>query len=460
MKNKTDENHSPKLAQHALQLEPIPTLDGVGRDILKVIQEHTSIEEDELKNALTFIIDTDTFEKYFKNLKQHNWVEEINSTWRLSRRGNAWLDLIGNSLTTEKEDLGEPDQLKKPYDVAKLKVEQRPFSVFQVLRKIEKKEIVLNPDFQRAFVWDEIRQSRLIESILIRIPLPVFYIDATDSVEWTVVDGLQRLNTLYNYCRNNSFELKGMEFLAELNGMRFSDLPKEYKVLIEDETQLIFNSLMPGTPIAAKFTIFSRVNTGGMELTAQEIRHALNQGQITIRLKKLSESDEFLNATGKAVDSRRMADQELILRALSFMQFGWTSYQNYAELDKFLVQTMSDFNDESKITEQDLNELGQVFLNSINKVKNIFQEYSFRKFSEIGGRRGPLNKALFEIWAVSVREYNEEILLKNKDQIIEKFLALLDDKDFNRAITSGTGKFLSVKKRFEAIENLLKEVCL
>ncbi|MCP4696585.1 MAG: DUF262 domain-containing protein [Gammaproteobacteria bacterium] len=127
-------------------------------------------------------------------------------------------------------------------------MESRHLSVFQALRKIDKKEINLNPDFRRAFVWDEIKQSRLIESILIRIPLPAFYLDATNQIYWIVVDGLQRLTTLHRYCRKQTFALSGLQFLDELNGKRFDALPPKYKVLIEDDTSLLFYNLMPGTP--------------------------------------------------------------------------------------------------------------------------------------------------------------------------------------------------------------------
>lgn len=351
------------------------------------------------------------------------------------------------------------DQPKKPYDVAKLKVEQRTLSVFQALRKIERQEIVMNPEFQRAFVWDEVRQSRLIELILIRIPLPAFYLDATDLVKWNVVDGLQRLTTLYRYCRTHSFALTGLEFLTDLDGLHFSELPQKYQVLIEDDTQLIFNNLLPGTPIEAKFTIFSRVNTGGMQLTAQEIRHALNQGPITDWLKRLALSGEFLDGTDRAVASRRMADQELILRSLSFLHFGWSRYRDYAEMDKFLVLTMQKFNNE--MDDAGLRTLALEFTRCIAKVKTIFGSYAFRKFYERGGRRGPINKALFETWTVSIRSYRDQPLIERRDIIIDKFLRLMNtDVDFNKSITYGTGSFGAVKTRFERIENLLSEACV
>jgi hypothetical protein len=437
-------------------LSPLP-LNGAAVTLLLHIKRHTSLEKAQLRTETQATLDDpNVFESCFDLLVKSEWIEPGGAGWRTTKKGEDWLEIATDSVSTEDEAQGINDQPKKPYDVAKLKVEQRTLSVFQALRKIEKQEIIMNPDFQRAFVWDVVRQSRLIESILIRIPLPAFYLDATDLVKWTVVDGLQRLTTLNRYCRTQDFALTGLEFLTELDGLRFNKLPQKYKVLIEDDTQLIFNNLLPGTPIEAKFTIFSRVNTGGMQLTPQEIRHALNQGPITGLLQRLSSSREFLEGTDWAVPSRRMADQELILRSLSFLHFGWKSYQDFAELDTFLVRTMLRFN--SEMADKELSRLGADLLLSVSKVKSIFRNYAFRKFYERGGRRGPINKALFEVWTVCVHAYDNEILMRQREVIIDGFLDLMNtDVEFNKSITSGTGSFRAVKTRFERISKLLSE---
>jgi hypothetical protein len=427
--------------------------------LLRLIKKHTSLGETELKTEARKILDDPTtYEADFKEAVENGWIEPGGAGWRITRQGDAIFQNEGDGVSTDDELDGGDDQPKKPYDVAKLKVEQRVLSVFQALRKIERQEILLNPDFQRAFVWDDVRQSRLIESILIRIPLPAFYLDATDLVKWNVVDGLQRLATLHRYCRLHDLALTGLEFLTELDGLHFPQLPTKYQVLIEDDTQLIFNNLLPGTPVEAKFTIFSRVNTGGLELTAQEIRHALNQGPITELLRRLASSAVFLDCTDHAVPSRRMADRELILRALSFMYSGWIKYRDFTEMNIFLVSTMEKINKE--LNEHALNMLGYEFLESVLKVRAIFNVYAFRKFYERGGRRGPLNKALFETWTVSVTGFDSNSLIDRRDLIIDNFLLLMNnDAGFNKSITQGTGSFRAVETRYRRIENLLAEAC-
>src|SRR5208337_4879790 len=173
------------------------------------------------------------------------------------------------------------------FDASKIKVDREPMSVFQVLRKISLHEIILNPGFQRNLVWDPIRRSRLIESALLRIPLPAFYFDGVDANRWVVIDGLQRLSTLQDFVAKKNFSLQGLEYLTKsAGGKKFDQLPRGMQRDLE-ETQITLFIIRPDTPPEVKFTIFYRINTGGMVLTAQEIRHALFQGQATTLLKDL-----------------------------------------------------------------------------------------------------------------------------------------------------------------------------
>lgn len=382
------------------------------------------------------------------------WCQESEEGLHLTEAGRIELESIyPDEYSVEKEDTSSEDPTK-PYLVSKLKMEPKTLSIFQALRKIEKEEINLNPDFQRAFVWDIEKQSRLIESVLIRIPLPAFYLDATEQTKWSVVDGLQRLSTLYKFWKNE-FRLKGLQFLTELNGTSFDELPAKFKILLEDDTSLQFYNLMPGTPIEAKYTIFSRVNTGGMQLTAQEIRHALTQGKVTPWLKEIAHSEKFIKATGGAVESRRMSDRELALRGLAFMNSGIENYRKFSDLDSFLIEEMENLN---KKTPEELNNIKNKFESSLEKVTSIFGKYSFRKFYVIGGRRSPLNKALFEAWITGVSIHSEENLRNKKELIIENFIKTINiDMGFIKSISSGTGSYFSVEKRFNTIAKILKE---
>lgn len=433
----------------ALQLGDVAAL-------LRLLRSRTYLTIDELRDYMDGRgNDSVLFDDLLGYVDDSGLVESVGNNVALTGKGLEWLDSNGEDLGVEEENLGSDGRPTRPYAVAKLKLETRNISVFQALRKIEKNEIDLNPDFQRAFVWDHVKQSRLIESILIRIPLPAFYLDATDQVNWSVVDGLQRLTTLWRYCRADPFPLKGLQFLQELEGSTFDRLPPKYQVLIEDDTQLLFYNLMPGTPVEAKFTIFSRVNTGGMQLTSQEIRHALNQGPITLLLANLASSVEFRSATQGVLESLRMSDRELILRALAFMQFGVDSYKEFNELDAFLLSAMGRMN---QLPRRELDRLSLIFLASLSKVEMVFGRYAFRKFTSLGGRRSPFNKALFETWVTAVTPYSRESLERNRAKITASFARLIEGSPaFVRSVSSSTASFSAVRLRFNSIDDLLRE---
>lgn len=433
-------------------------VDGDVAVLLRSLRNHTFQREDDLKVSVCKHLERDDdFEYVWEHVRNTGLITLRKAGATLTSDGEEWLDSFDSELSVEDEDTSSDDKPKKPYEVSKLKMEPKHLSVFQALRKIQKKEIDLNPEFQRAFVWDEVKQSRLIESVLIRIPLPAFYLDATNKTNWSVVDGLQRLTTLYRYCREESFGLTGIQFLDELKGKRFSELPPEYRVLIEDDTQLLFYNLMPGTPVEAKFTIFSRVNTGGMQLTAQEIRHALNQGKITKLLAKIATGKTFRSVTGGVVESLRMSDRELVLRALAFMHLGVDAYRGYNELDAFLLHAMTELN---KCTDDVLEELENDFNKSLDKIYTIFGRYSFRKFTERNGRRSPFNKALFEVWVTAARSKSLRQLTSSKSAIIDAFIGLINTSPtFLRSISSSTGSYSAVSSRFSKIQELLDEAC-
>ena len=127
-------------------------------------------------------------------------------------------------------------------------------------------------------IWDNQRKSRLIESLLLRIPIPVFYVAANEDEKWAVVDGLQRISSIHDYV-TGVFPLKRLEYREEFNGQRYDLLPRAMQRRIS-ETQLVVNVIEPGTPPEVMFNIFRRINTGGMTLNGQEIRHALHPGPV------------------------------------------------------------------------------------------------------------------------------------------------------------------------------------
>ncbi len=355
----------------------------------------------------------------------------------------------------------EPDdpeitKIERPFDPEKIKVRTTGILVEQLVLRIKHGEIDLSPEFQRSFVWKTERQSRLIESLLLRIPIPVFYVSADDKENWSVVDGVQRITTFGAYM-NDKFRLNKLEYLYKFDDLPYSKLPRPMQRRI-NETQLIVNVIEPGTPEDVKFNIFRRINTGGITLNGQEIRNALHHDPVRSYLKKLAATEEFLKATDYSIRAQRMADRECVLRFLAFYIDPWEEY-DANDLDGHLSGTMIKINE---MTPAQRNAIAEVFKKSMRAARNLFGPDAFRKRYTPSDPRRPVSKALFEAWSVQLARCSPEQisrLVNKRKEVIDRFISLMNnDPEFEKAISYSTGIPKRVKERFGAIEKLVKGV--
>jgi Protein of unknown function DUF262 len=356
----------------------------------------------------------------------------------------------------EEEDTGGSFEITEPFDPARIRVDTKPMVISLLMDRVKNKEIDLTPGFQRkGGIWSTKAKSQLIESLLIRIPLPAFYMDGGDESKWLVVDGLQRLSTLKSFVIDKTLILNGLEFLSEYEGKTFDQLPRSLQRRIL-ETQVTVFLIQENTPPEVKFNIFKRINTGGLPLSSQEIRHALHQGKATQLLQELSESAEFRTATNEGIRDERMGDRECILRLLSFMRTPYREYRS-KNLDSFLNQCMIELND---ISDPEIEFLGDRFKRAMLDCYRLFRDHAFRKQKRDNPRRSPVNRALFEVWAASIDILSPDQVAQleaKKEELHERFLTLLEDGDFEAAITYGTGDSRKVRLRFSKIEEIIQE---
>ena len=198
-------------------------------------------------------------------------------------------------------------------------VAKKDFSLFELFRKYNKGKVIYEVDFQRNELWEPKQKHELIESILMGLPLPIFYFKQSED-EYIVVDGKQRLSTLFSFFRNE-FALKNLRVLDELNGKRFNDLTGKYSIYQSqlEDYQIYSHLILPPTPDKILFDIFDRVNRGGTKLNKQEIRNALYHGKGIDMINTVVKTKEFINATNLKPDKdRRMKASYLITRFLAF----------------------------------------------------------------------------------------------------------------------------------------------
>lgn len=356
----------------------------------------------------------------------------------------------------EIEDTSVDDTITEPFDPSLIRVESKVYTLDLLLTRIREGEINLAPDFQRASIWTTAAQSRLVESVLLRIPLPAFYMDATNEDKWLVVDGLQRLTALKKFVLDRSLKLEGLEFLKQFQGKTYDELPRNYQRRIA-ETQVTVFLIEENTPPEVKFNIFKRINTGGLPLSAQEIRHALNQGPATQLLSELAKSDEFKRATGNSIRPDRMADREVVLRFIAFTIRPYTRYTT-KDFDGFLNDTMISVNE---LSGEGLNEIRVKFFRAMNAAYSIFGDDAFRKRYDVTQRKLPFNKALFETWSVNLGRLDDksiQTLIERKELVKNKFVELMNTRPFDLSVTQSTGDIKQVMVRFSSIEQLLAEV--
>ena len=373
-------------------------------------------------------------------------------------------DTPSGSRDESDPDLGvEPERddpeagaVERPFVPTRIKIHTVPAVVGQLISRIEYGEIDLAPDFQRlSGIWNPERKRRLIESLLLRIPIPVFYVAADERDNWAVVDGVQRLSTIRDYVAGK-FPLTRLEYRGELDGRRYDDLPRAMQRRI-DETQFVVNVIEPATPPEVMFNIFRRINTGGMPLNGQEIRHALNPGPVREYLKQLASSTEFVYATARSIRPDRMSDRECVLRFLSFHMDPWEQY-SADSLDSHLQTAMKALN---AMTPDRLEALAADFRKAMSAARRIFGNDAFRKRYRRDAGRHQVSIALFETWAVQLARCSPEQIDGLADRggdVRDRFMTLLnEDTEFEKAISVSTGTPQRIRKRFAAIRDLVQE---
>ena len=365
------------------------------------------------------------------------------------------------------DDVEEPESEVISQGIDKIYTDQADPEIDGLYQRWKRGKLDVQPDFQRYFVWDIIKSSRLLESALLDIPLPVIYLTEEPDGKIYVIDGQQRLTSFFAFIdglfpdkKGKPFKLTGLKVLKEYQGQQFSQLPEDIQDKIRYCKVRTITFKKESNP-NLKFEIFERLNTGSVPLNTQELRNCIYRGKYNNLIKELASDKDFLELLGLVHSDRRMKDIELVLR---FSAFYHNTHINYkSPIKNFLNNEIVRF---QNISDKDAEQLRIAFKNAVSIIKSLLGENAFKRYykgNDINQNgyweRSRFNTSLFDILMDSFARADKNTVFGNLDAIREAFISLMtNDIDFIDAIEIGTSEERKVVRRFDKWRNLLQEI--
>ena len=404
-----------------------------------------------------FVVKKDEFTNIF-TLENPNVFEEPPYVVeeRMVGLSENWIEAQSQGLEADND---ETKQSYKPgYGPKDIIVNPDNYSISDLMRMVEQGDIEIAPRFQRNFVWDKTRQSRLIESIFLGLPLPAIYLSEYDDGRMTIVDGLQRISTIRDFM-NDKLRLCNMEYFDYCNGMTFSELHLPNLQLRRFyRTQITCFKIDYRSPNQLKYDLFKRLNTGGKALNDQEIRNCLSRSNVQETLYSMVSSKEFKFATCDSIKDTRMAAQESALRFICFYNL-YTNASNLTGYDGNMSRTLDSCVEKlNDVPIEELNKYVDLFKNSMRQAYSLFGNYAFRKVATNYNhtRKSTINKSLMLAISVLLAAHSEYCEKTEKRELTGELAMLLEnDGQLRDAISWSTSTKKNILYVFECIKKNL-----
>lgn len=316
--------------------------------------------------------------------------------------------------------------------------------------------LLIQPDFQRHYVWDRQKATSLIESALLGIPLPVVYLAEEEKGKKSVIDGQQRLTSFFafiagSFPNGKEFKLGEMQVFHELKGKAFAELDDEYQARIENCPVRTITFLKSSDP-ELKFNVFERLNTGAVALNDQELRNCIYRGKYNALLKEFAADPDFKSILGIEGQERRMLDVELVLRFAAFRNMTYLHYKS--PIKSFLNEEMRE---RQNLSDDKAEEIKDAFKNSVSLFKSLLGDKAFRRYlpgtsANTRGEWEPkrFNASLFDVLMFGFADKDKNLVMRNLDVIRKAYIDLMtSDKEFIDVIVRSTSSLQAVKKRFD-----------
>jgi len=331
--------------------------------------------------------------------------------------------------------------------------------------KYKRGKLTLQPDFQRHFVWDKKKCSRLIESAFLDIPLPVIYLSEEKNGKEYIIDGQQRLTAFFsfidgNFLNGEAFRLTGLKVFKELNKKLFKELDEELQDKIKYCKIRTITFKRESNP-DLKFEIFERLNTGAVSLNYQELRNCIYRGPYNNLLKTLSQDKDFMYLLRLKNPEKRMRDIELVSR---FAAFYHATYLNYKpSIRRFLDKDMEKH---QFLKETEAIELRNAFKNAVTIIRSLLDTHAFKRFYK-GDERNPngywepkrFNASLYDILMDSFSREDKNKVYQHLDLIREALIHLMiSNQEFIDSIELSTSSVQAVMIRFDKWRSTLQKI--
>ncbi len=318
-----------------------------------------------------------------------------------------------------------------------------------------KAAIDLAPDFQRRQRWTADKQSALIESFLMNVPVPPIYLAEDAYGQYSVVDGKQRLTAIHAFMAEK-LQLKSLETFTELEGYDFDRLPGDLQNALNIRPYVRVVTLLKQSDPTLKFEVFTRLNRGGEQMLAQELRKVAYRGGFSDLIYCLS-NESFLRAQLKISDEKspayaQMVDAEYVLRFFALSE-SWRHFSGSLrdELDFCMVRHIKD-------SKAELHELKGRFERALNACEAIWGKHAFQRFTGTGWRDQFL-AGVYDAEMLAVNELTLEELKsaeRNSAAILRRTEELFQDVSFQRIVRQGTNTPSFVRERVDRVLGILR----
>lgn len=393
-------------------------------------------------------------------------IERIQEALAVFRANNV------SDMEPEDSDADVSDVI--PYDPDAIKVRRDFLSAREICMIVEDRSLDLNPDFQRYFVWNNAQKSSFIESLLLGLPIPLFYFSENTDRTFNVIDGLQRLTTLYQFMQNE-FPIKKVSRLDRryegkyykpdttkgIGEEKALDPPMRRRIEI---TQFVINVIEASSPYQVKFDIFQRLNSGGKHLNNQEIRNCIATPPVRKLLRDMVNNDLFRETTGNSVSSQRMDDQELALRFIGFVMVEEGKVAYMGNMTAFLGNVLDIL---KKDGAKNYSNYLSRFMLALENCQYAFGPYAFRKCLPEhllpGAKKQTINKSLFTIWTITLSKYKDIKKMIGPEELAylqaEKFIKE-KEKKFLDSVTNKTNDKSVIESALKTVQEIAEQAIL